>query len=569
MRPEILFPLFAPVTKLPGIGPRLGKLFERLAGPAVVDLLWHLPSGLVDRRFRPKVREARPGAIATLTVRVEQHLPGHGNRPYRVRCMDETGFLHLVFFHAKGDYLQHLLPLGATRIVSGRVDVFNNEVQITHPDQIVAPEEEDRLKPVEPVYGLTAGLSARIVQKAVAAALGRAPLLPEWLDPALQRRQDWVPWRAALERAHAPESEDDLAPLAPARRRLAFDELLANQLAIAMVRAHNKRLPGRRLAGDGRFYRAVEAGLPFRLTAAQRQALAEILADMAAPQRMLRLLQGDVGSGKTVVALMAMLTAIESGGQAALMAPTEILSRQHMATIEALAAPSGVGSALLTGREKGRARQAILGRIASGEASIIVGTHALFQEEVVFRDLALAIIDEQHRFGVEQRAMLARKGEAVDMLVMTATPIPRTLVMTAYGDLDVSVLGEKPPGRRPIATRTLPLDRLDEVVAALRRALAASAKIYWICPLVADSEMVDLAAAQSRHAELAKIFGERVGLVHGRMKSAEKDRVMAAFAAGGIDLLIATTVVEVGVDVPAATVMVIEHAERFGLAQLH
>jgi ATP-dependent DNA helicase RecG len=569
LRPEILFPLFAPVTSLPGIGPRFAKLFERIAGPSIVDLLWHLPQGLVDRRFRPKIREAPPGAVATITVRVEQHLPGHGNRPYRVRCIDETGFLHLVFFHAKGDYLQRLLPIGSTRIVSGQVEHFNNEIQIAHPDHIVPPEEEAEMKPVEPVYGLTAGLSPRVVQKAVAAALGRARPLPEWLDPALHKREGWVDWRTALETAHSPGSDADLSPLAPARRRLAYDELLANQLAIALVRAHTRRLPGRVLSGDGRLRRAVEEKLPFRLTAAQNQALAEIFADMAAPQRMSRLLQGDVGSGKTVVALMAMLAVTECGAQSALMAPTEILCRQHLATIERLAAPAGIEIALLTGREKGRARQDVLARIASGAASIVIGTHALFQDDVTFRNLALAVIDEQHRFGVEQRVALAAKGEAVDILVMTATPIPRTLVMTAYGDLDASRLAEKPAGRRPIATRTLPVDRLDEVVAAVRRALDGGAKIYWICPLVEDSEAVDLAAAASRHAALAEIFGARVGLVHGRMKTADKDRVMAEFADGGVDLLVATTVVEVGVDVAAATIMVIEHAERFGLAQLH
>jgi ATP-dependent DNA helicase RecG len=569
LRPEILFPLFAPVTSLPGIGPRFAKLFERIAGPSIVDLLWHLPQRLVDRRFRPKIREAPPGAVATITVRVEQHLPGHGNRPYRVRCIDETGFLHLVFFHAKGDYLQRLLPIGSTRIVSGQVEHFNNEIQIAHPDHIVPPEEEAEMKPVEPVYGLTAGLSPRVVQKAVAAALGRTRPLPEWLDPALHRREGWVDWRTALETAHSPGSDADLSPLAPARRRLAYDELLANQLAIALVRAHTRRLPGRALPGDGRLRRAVEEKLPFRLTAAQNQALAEIFADMAAPQRMSRLLQGDVGSGKTVVALMAMLAVTECGAQSALMAPTEILCRQHLATIERLAAPAGIEIALLTGREKGRARQDVLARIASGAASIVIGTHALFQDDVTFRDLALAVIDEQHRFGVEQRVALAAKGEAVDILVMTATPIPRTLVMTAYGDLDASRLAEKPAGRRPIATRTLPVDRLDEVVAAVRRALDGGAKIYWICPLVEDSEAVDLAAAASRHAALAEIFGARVGLVHGRMKTADKDRVMAEFADGSVDLLVATTVVEVGVDVAAATIMVIEHAERFGLAQLH
>jgi ATP-dependent DNA helicase RecG len=570
LRPEILFPLFAPVTSLPGVGPRFGKLFERLSGPAVVDLLWHLPNGIIDRRFAPKVKTAPPGVIATMQVVIDAHLKPHNSRqPYRVRCRDETGFLHLVYFHAKGDWLEKLLPVGATRWVSGRVEHFNNEVQITHPDHVLAPEEFDRMKPIEPVYGLTTGLPLRTVQKALDAALARTPDLLEWLDPTLLARYRWPAWRAALAAAHAPTEEADLAPQQPARQRLAYDELLANQLAIALVRAHTKRLPGRGIKAAGRLGRKAIEALPFSLTPSQRQALAEIAADMAAPSRMLRLLQGDVGSGKTVVALLAMLDAVEAGAQAALMAPTEILARQHFATLTRLAAPAGVEVALLTGREKGRARDALLERLAGGQIGIVVGTHALFQEEVVFHELALAVIDEQHRFGVEQRLLLSGKGNGVDILVMTATPIPRSLMLTSYGDLDASRLSEKPAGRERVVTRTLPVDRLEEVIAAVRRALAQHAKIYWICPLVEESEGLDLAAAEARAAELQKLFGERVGLVHGRMKGAEKDRVMEGFAHGAIDLLVATTVVEVGVDVPDATVMVVEHAERFGLAQLH
>jgi ATP-dependent DNA helicase RecG len=570
LRPEILFPLFAPVTSLPGIGPRFGKLFERLCGPAVVDLLWHLPAGIIDRSFTPKVAEAPEGVVATITVKVDAHLkPQSRRQPYRVRCRDETGFLHLVYFHVKGDYLEKLLPIGATRVVSGRVEHFNNQIQITHPDHVVDPGEGDGLKPIEPVYGLTAGLPLRTVQKAVAAGLARAPALPEWLDPALQRQRGWLGWRAALAAAHAPENTQDLAPEALPRQRLAYDELLANQLAIALVRAHTKRLPGRALEAEGELRQKVMTALPFSLTQAQRQALAEISADMAAPTRMLRLLQGDVGSGKTVVALLAMLAAVEAGAQAALMAPTEILARQHLATLTKLAAASGVEIGLLTGREKGRARETLLARLAAGEIGIVVGTHALFQDDVVFKDLALAVIDEQHRFGVEQRIALSGKGRGVDILVMTATPIPRTLMLTAYGDLDASRLAEKPAGRQPVTTRTVPLARLDEVIEAARRALAQRAKIYWICPLVAESEASDLAAAEDRHAQLRALFGERVGLVHGRMKGLDRDREMEAFAHGSVDLLVATTVIEVGVDVPDATVMVIEHAERFGLSQLH
>jgi ATP-dependent DNA helicase RecG len=569
LRPEILNPLFAEVTTLPGIGPRFGKLLIHLTGPVVADLLWHLPDGLVDRRNRPKIAEARPGEIATITVKVDKHIrPYNRRQPYRVRCRDETGFLHLVYFHVKVDYLEKQLPVGATRVVSGRVEHFNNEVQITHPDHVVDPASGE-MKEIEPVYRLTAGLPLRTLQRAIAAALARLPEMAEWLDASLLQQRHWPAWGAALATAHAPERTEDLGPLTPARQRLAYDELLANQLAIALVRAHTRRLPGQSIKVEGRLRQKVMQSLPFSLTHSQSQALAEIAGDMAAPQRMQRLLQGDVGSGKTVVALLAMLDAVEAGAQAALMAPTEILARQHHATLTRLAAAAGVEIALLTGREKGKARDELLERLAAGDIGIVVGTHALFQEDVAFHDLALAVIDEQHRFGVEQRIALSGKGRGVDILVMTATPIPRTLMLTAYGDLDASRLTEKPAGRRPVTTSTLPLARLEEVVDSMTRALARGDKIYWICPLVEESELSDLQAADERAAQLKRLFGERVGLVHGRMKGAEKDRVMEGFARGSIDLLVATTVIEVGVDVPDATVMVVEHAERFGLAQLH
>jgi ATP-dependent DNA helicase RecG len=570
LRPEILYPLFAPVTALAGVGPRFAKLFEALAGPQVVDLCWHLPSGLIDRRYAPKVAAAAPGRIATLTVTVGAHqAPRTPRQPYRIACHDETGALDLVFFHAREDYLRRVLPEGEQRVVSGKVEVFADTLQITHPDHIGRPEERARLMTVEPVYPLTAGLSLKVVGKAVRGALERAPELPEWLDPAFLERQGWAPWQASLAGAHAPGSEADLSPLTAARSRLAYDELLANQLALALVRARQRRQRGRSVRGDGRLRAEVLAALPYRLTDSQQRALAEITADMAAESRMLRLLQGDVGSGKTVVALLAMLAAVEAGGQAALMAPTEVLARQHHQTIAPLAAAAGVRVELLTGRDKGKARQAVLAALASGEAGIAVGTHALFQEEVEFGDLTLAVIDEQHRFGVHQRLTLSAKGRAVDVLVMTATPIPRTLMLTAYGDLEASKLTEKPAGRLPIDTRALPLARLNEVVEGVARAIAEGAKVYWICPLVAESEASDLAAAEARYAELRRRFGAQVGLVHGRMPGREKDAAMAAFAEGPLKLLVATTVVEVGVDVPEASVMVIEHAERFGLAQLH
>jgi ATP-dependent DNA helicase RecG len=569
VRPAILDRLFAPLTALPGIGPQSAELFARLTGPLAVDLVWHLPTGIVDRRVAPALRDIEHQAVVTVRVRVDRHEPGFGRRPYRVFCSDGTGTLALVYFKVKGDYLSRLLPVGAERVVSGHVEFYAGTAQMAHPDFVLRPDEAARRQPIEPIYPLTAGLSPRLVQKAVTAALDRVPALPEWLDPVLCRAHGWPAWDAALRHVHAPATEADLSPLDPARQRLAYDEILASQLAVALVRARRRRQGGRAIQGSGALAGPVEQGLGFALTAAQRSALAEIRADMARPQRMMRLLQGDVGSGKTVVALLAMLAAVESGAQAALLAPTEILARQHHATLQRHAAAARVEIGLLSGREKGKSRARLLEGLAQGRFAIVVGTHALLQPDVAFRDLALAVIDEQHRFGVEQRLALAAKGRAADTLLMSATPIPRSLMLTLYGDLDVSRLAEKPPGRRPVDTRTVALERLDETAAAVGRALAAGAKVYWICPMVEESESADLAAAQDRLQKLMPLAPGRVGLVHGRMKAAEKDRAMAAFAGGGIDLLVATTVVEVGVDVAEANVMVVERAERFGLAQLH
>ena len=570
MRPQILFPLFAALDKLPGLGPRLSKLAAKLCGEHVVDLLWHLPVSVIDRRASPSLASAENGAIVTLKVKVEWHQkPSHRRQPYRVRCSDGSGFIDLVFFNARDEWLEKNLPVGIWRAISGRVERFGGELNMVHPDHIVTAEELESLQRLEPVYPLTAGLPAKTLRKAIDAALTRLPDLPEWIDPSVMQRDGWSSWREALSSLHHPEAAEGFSLQSTARRRLAYDELLANQLALALVRQQNRSLAGRPSQGDGRLREKVLASLPYQLTGSQQQAMREIAEDMAQATRMLRLLQGDVGSGKTVGALLAMLIAVEAGGQAALLAPTDILARQHFASLQPLAQAAGLEIALLTGRDKGKAREALLTRLAAGEIKLIVGTHALVQDDVAFEDLRLAVVDEQHRFGVQQRVALAGKGRGVDLLVMTATPIPRTLMLTGYGDIEVSRLTEKPPGRQPIDTRTLPIERLDDVVDGLRRAITGGARIYWVCPLVDESEVIDLAAASERHRHLTQIFGDRVGLVHGKQKAAERDQTMAAFTAGDLDILVATTVIEVGVNVPEATVMVIEHAERFGLAQLH
>jgi len=579
MRPALLNPLFAPVTSLPGVGPKQDKLLRYLLGrdetPRLVDLLLHLPSQVIDRRLRPKIRDATPGTVVTLEVTVDRHRPPPPrNRrvPYLVYASDETGDVVLTYFRAQPGYVEKLLPVSSKRFVSGTLQMYDGTPQIVHPDRVVDEAAFSQLSGIDPVYPLTEGLALGSLKRAVAQALAKLPDLPEWISPDVIRRCHFPPIREALARVHQPIELTDILPDGPFWSRLAFDELLAGQLALALIRAQLRRPAGNRHAGDGSLRKKIIDALPYALTASQRKAAAAIADDLKQPVRMLRLLQGDVGSGKTVVALLAAAAVTEAGKQAALMAPTEILARQHIKTIAPLAERAGMKVAILTGREKGKERRELLAQLEAGEIDLLVGTHALIQDDVVFKALALAVVDEQHRFGVRERLALTSKGEAVDVLVLSATPIPRTLVLTYFGDMDVSELREKPAGRQPIDTRAVPISRLEEVMDAVGRALAQGKLVYWICPLVEESEAEGtdhLTNAAKRFESLEKRFGHKVGLVHGQMKGAEKDRVMAQFAAHEIQLLVATTVVEVGVDVPAATIMVIENAERFGLAQLH
>jgi ATP-dependent DNA helicase RecG len=581
LRPSVLDPLFAPASSLPGVGPKIALLLDRLLGDGerlarVVDVLFHLPQGGISRERAGSIAEAPVGQPVTLAVTVTAHRPapfGRAKAPYKVLVEDDSGDVTLVFFNMPPARMEKLLPIGAKRFVSGKIELWDGHRQIVHPDRILDERNAASLPAVEAVYGQTEGLSSRLLARYAHGALKRLPTLREWQDAAWLEREGFPAFDAALRTLHQPEEAAELSEEAlaksPARRRLAYDELLASQLALALVRSRMRRLPGRANAGDGRLVAKLREALPYALTGAQARAVEDIRHDLVADTRMLRLLQGDVGSGKTAVALLAMASAIEAGRQAALMAPTEILARQHFERLEPLARRAGLRLALLTGRDKGAERRRVLLGLAEGAIKIVVGTHALFQEDVVFRDLGLAVVDEQHRFGVHQRLALGAKGEAVDVLVMTATPIPRTLALTYFGDMDVSVLDEKPPGRKPIDTRLVSTERLDEVIGAIGRAVAAGDQVYWICPLVAESEVLDVAAAEERYDHLRQLFADKVGLVHGKLAGRDKDAAMERFAGGTTKILVSTTVVEVGVDVPAATVMVVEHAERFGLAQLH
>jgi ATP-dependent DNA helicase RecG len=576
MRAALLNPLFASVTSLPGVGPKQDKLFRYLLGrdeaPRLIDLLLHLPSSVIDRRAQPKIRDAVPGTVVTLEVTVDRHRPTparNSRAPHLVYASDDTGDVVLTYFRAQVGYVEKLLPVGSKRYVSGTLQMYDGVPQIVHPDRVVDEASFAKMSAIDPVYPLTEGLALGSLRRAIAQALQKLPALPEWISPQVIRRCKFPPIAEALNRMHAPIELTDILPEGRFWSRLAFDELLAGQLALALVRAQLRRPAGDRHAGDGHLRKKIIDALPYALTSSQRQATAAIADDLRQPVRMLRLLQGDVGSGKTVVALLAAAAVTEVGKQAALMAPTEILARQHIKTIAPLAERAGLRLAILTGREKGKERRDILERLAGGQIDFLVGTHALIQDDVIFKALALAVVDEQHRFGVRERLALTAKGEAVDVLVLSATPIPRTLVLTYFGDMDVSELREKPAGRQPIDTRAVPMSRLNEVTEAVGRAIDRDKRVFWIVPLVEESETVTLTDAEARFESLRERFGGDVGLVHGKMRGADKDLAMAQFASGEISLLVATTVVEVGVDVPAATIMVIENAERFGLAQLH
>ena len=560
MRPDILNPLFAEVSVLTGVGPAVAKALERLKLTRVVDVAFHLPTGWVDRLPREELMQADVGRTIAIDVTPRDYRISRSPKgPSRVLAEDKLGnYVSLTYFGGSSGYMKKLLPLGEQKRVIGRLDQYGQELQIVHPE---LAEADEPLREREPIYPLSEGLTHRRVAALAEQAVTRAPVLPEWVDRGLKERRDWPEWREALARVHADPAD------AVARARLGYDEVFANQVAMALVRQSTRARKGRALVGDGRLRDMLK--LPYELTGAQARTVREIEGDLAQAAPMLRLLQGDVGSGKTLVAAMALLIAVEAGGQAALLAPTEILARQHGETLRKTLAGLPVEVAVLTGRDKGRGREATLMGLADGSIDILVGTHAIFQEAVGYRDLALVVVDEQHRFGVAERLMLQAKGRAPHLLAMTATPIPRTLTLAQYGEMDVSRLDEMPPGREPIETRVVSEERLDEVVNALGRHIADGGQAYWVCPLVEESEKSDLAAAEARAEALRRRFGERVGLVHGRMKPEEKDAAMAAFSAARTAVLVATTVIEVGVDVPNAKLIVIEHADRFGLAQLH
>ncbi len=571
MRPTELYPLFTPIAALHGVGQSHAKKLEKLGLVRIIDLLWHLPVKVLDRRYMPKISEATVGVVATMKVRIDKiEKAPNPKSPWNIYVSDTTGSMVVSYFRASSSWIEKTFPIGAVRVISGHLEHWHGMLQMNHPDYIGTTEDLPHIARLQPVWPLTAGITGKYMERLINQALGRINDLPEWQDEPWLKQQSFPGFSQCLYALHHPDSEKLLSAQHAYRRRLAYDEVLAHQLALRLIRQHLREKTGISIIGDGHLTKEIIKHLPFEMTEAQRRCIKEIISDMQSSHKMVRLLQGDVGSGKTLVALLAMATAVEAGYQAAMMVPTELLARQHVASIMTMIEHTAINAVILTGKEKGKKRQAILEQIASGEADIIIGTHALIVDDVQYHKLALVIIDEQHRFGVHQRVQLLNKGQAADLLVMTATPIPRSLMLSVWGDMESSKLDEKPKGRKPIVTTVMPAKRLYDVIQALNRAMAQGDKIYWVCPLVEESEKVDMAAAEDRYHMLKDHFGEeKVALVHGKMKVTEKDEAMKRFKDGDASLLVATTVIEVGVDVPEATIMVIEHAERFGLAQLH
>lgn len=570
--------LQAPLQYLKGVGPQRANLLSRLGLETIEDALFFVPGRHEDRSRLTPFREMVEGiaqSCAGAVVRVNAPPRGNPRVPLSVTFRDGTGYLTAVWFNQP--YLEETFNKARERnrtvFLHGPVTRYRGgPLQIQPTDYEIVEEGEDETLHtgrLVPIYRLTEGLPQRWLRLLLWRVVGeQAGKVPETLPDTVQRRKQLVALPAAVKAIHFPATEDELAA---ARRRLVFDDFFLLELGLAIRRQREGRQRGIAMAPAGELVERLRQALPFRLTAAQERVWEEIRRDLGAPYAMNRLLQGDVGSGKTIVAALAILTAVEAGYQAAVMAPTEILAEQHLLTLRQWLPPLGVPVALLTSAIKGRERDALLAGAASEEISCLVGTHALIQEGVEFRRLGLAVVDEQHRFGVVQRAQLRQKGDNPHVLVMTATPIPRTLALTLYGDLDVSVIDEMPPGRQPIVTVARSLTKRAQIYAFLRQQITQGRQVYVVCPLVEESEAMDLKAATEMALRLQReVFADlKVGLLHGRMSLAEKEAVMRDFKDGRIHILVSTTVIEVGIDVPNAAVMLVEHAERFGLSQLH
>ena len=562
MRPKILYKLFSNLETIKGIGPKNAKLIERLCGKYLLDLILHRPIAYIDRRNSPKIKDLSNNSIVTLILKVDSHTPSFNKRmPYKITCSDETGQLNIVYFNLRGPYLKKMFPLGSKKVVSGKVEEFNGIFQMTHPQHIADESNLDSVKKIECVYPLTAGISSKIIQKSINSSLAIIDDLPEWIPNDYLQKNNWTSWKKSIYEMHNPnelkEDKEDIY-----LNRLVFDELLSQQLTVRLIKNKISKLKGNTIKPNGSLLESLKNHLSFELTDDQNQAIKEISKDQSSPNKMLRLIQGDVGSGKTVVALHGMIQCAENSKKSILMAPTEILAEQHYNTIKLFADKLKLSCALITASNK---------KNHNYESDILIGTHALFQDKVSIDNIGLIVIDEQHRFGVHQRILLNEKaGNECDILLMTATPIPRTLELASYGDMDITKIMQKPKNRKPIITKSINLNKIESLKEALIKKLKQREKIYWVCPLVDESDKIDLQSVNQRVLDIQKYYKDfNVEMVHGQMKQEEKNKIMDNFKNFKTQILVATSVIEVGIDDPDATVIIIENSERFGLSQLH
>ena len=562
MRPKILYKLFSNLETIKGIGPKNAKLIERLCGKYLLDLILHRPIAYIDRRNSPKIKDLSNNSIVTLILKVDGHTPSFNKRmPYKITCSDDTGQLNIVYFNLRGPYLKKMFPIGSKKVVSGKVEEFNGIFQMTHPQHIADESNLDSVKKIECVYPLTAGISSKIIQKSINSSLAIIDDLPEWIPNDYLQKNNWTSWKKSIYEMHNPnelkEDKEDIY-----LNRLVFDELLSQQLTVRLIKNKISKLKGNTIKPNGSLLESLKNHLSFELTDDQNQAIKEISKDQSSPNKMLRLIQGDVGSGKTIVALHGMIQCAENSKKSILMAPTEILAEQHYNTIKFFADKLKLSCALITASNK---------KNHNYESDILIGTHALFQDKVSIDNIGLIVIDEQHRFGVHQRILLNEKaGNECDILLMTATPIPRTLELASYGDMDITKIVQKPKNRKPIITKSINLNKIESLKEALIKKLKQREKIYWVCPLVDESDKMDLQSVNQRVLDIQKYYKDfNVEMVHGQMKQEEKNKIMDNFKNFKTQILVATSVIEVGIDDPDATVIIIENSERFGLSQLH
>ena len=571
MRPAYLDLLLSPINKLKGVGPKIENIINKLGINLNIHFLWHFPYKIIEKKYYENIHDAPLNQFVTLKIEVIKHYPSKFRRqPYRVSCLANETAIDIVYFNARHPVIRSILPHKSFKMISGKLEFFKNKFQITHPSNIENVTDIQLLREKEPVYSLTAGLNMKTFIKLSNQVLDSIPNLKEWIEERLLLKYNFISWKEAIEKLHNPEIEDTYSEKNIFRRRLAFDELLAHQLAICIIRTIDNKKISVVFKNNNKLKNDLIKNLEFKLTNSQINVVDEIQKDLVSNKQMIRLLQGDVGSGKTIVALISMLTVIESGYQVTLMAPTSILAYQHYENISKLILNLPIEIDILTGKDKGKKRIEKLDRIKDGKTQIIIGTHALIQEGVNFKKLGLSVIDEQHRFGVYQRMAFNYKGFRPSILVMSATPIPRTLTLAAYGDMDESRLIEKPIGRKPIKTTSLTLKKEKNLIERIKKKINNSNdKFFWVCPLIEESQELDLKAATDRYIALNKIFKNKVMLIHGQLSEKDKELTMEKFKNEDYRILVATTVIEVGIDIKSATTIIIEHAERFGLAQLH